>query len=380
MKERPTATTKDTQPEASRRKSGTLEVVRPEDAPRSARVADLAAELASIESFPHIVQRIRAAVSDPKTSLADVARLVENDIGISADFLRYANAPTSGLVKRCSSVRHAVTLLGFDRAAEIVASVAALAFVERVSSRAPAVAAHSVAMAGVARMLAGVTSVSPDEAFTAALLHDVGILLLVQLGDPFYEGLLEPQYAGDEPSLEDERALMGFDHGALGAEILRQWRLPDPLPRVVGLHHDWDAAVKAGGLTATMVALLRAADAISAWLNVKPAPATIADLDVLFEEPGFAYLGLRREELFSQWQGFADACQRALALAQPEPEAAPLSAPVVPKPAMPPPPPAAKYVAPAPLVAAASSMAAWKAVVACAAVTAVLAFVIYVCQ
>ncbi len=36
---------------------------------------------------------------------------------------------------------------------------------------------------------------------------------------------------------------MGFDHGALGGEVLRRWHLPAPAPQVVELHHRWEDAL-----------------------------------------------------------------------------------------------------------------------------------------
>lgn len=273
-------------------------------------VSALAATLTSLKPFPRSVAAVRKLASDPEASVGVIASAIEKDLSVSTDLLRIANSPTSALTQKCNSVRHAAALLGIRRVCQVVESAAALAVVEATSQDYPGLAARVLAVAGVARMLAPITAMSPDDVFTVALLHDVGVLLLVQSNDPFYEGLIEPEF-GEEPKVEDEVALMGFNHAELGAAVTRNWNIPDPLPRVVELHHDWEAALKEGGAVCATVALLRAADALVPALARNPSP-TLDDLSPLIEaEPAFTHLGLTREELFRMWEGLRSASEKA---------------------------------------------------------------------
>jgi len=214
------------------------------------------------------------------------------------DLLRVVNAPASGLTQRCMTVRHAISLLGLKRVSAVVASAAALAFVEEATAPHPALAGHAIAVAGISRLLAPIIGLPADEAFTVGLLHDVGAMLVMQTNDPFYDALIEQTANGEEPSVDEERALMGFDHGALGGEVLRQWHMPAPLPQVVTLHHRWEEALAEGGAVSAMVALIRVADALVTNVAEHPEPR-LGDLDRMFEEPAFGYLGLAREEIFN---------------------------------------------------------------------------------
>jgi HD-like signal output (HDOD) protein len=273
-------------------------------------VSALASTLARVRPFPGVVDKVRRLAADPSVGLGEIARLVEGDVGVSTDLLRVANAPTSALAQRCMSVKHAATLLGVRRVASLVASAAALTYVEDASSAYPQIAAHVLAVAGVARVLAPITGVSPEDAFTAGLLHDIGVLLLAQSDDPFYTGLLDTGGFAEEPNLDDERALMGLDHASLGGAVAREWHLPSPLPEVIELHHDWHGAVQAGGAVCAMVALVRVADALVPMLRETPEPL-LDDLTPLFHEPAFEHLGLTREELFRLWEGLRRACDKA---------------------------------------------------------------------
>ena len=273
-------------------------------------VTSLASTLAGFKPYPAVVEAIRRAAADPNTGVRDVVRLLETDVGVATDLLRVANAASSGLSEKCTSIRHAASLLGMKRVVELVASAAALSYVEKGSAEFPELASHALGVAGIARAFAPITGLTPDEAFTAGLLHDIGVLLLVQSDDIFYKGLIESTGRAEEPSRAEEIALMGFDHASLGEAVARAWNLPDPIPRVIGLHHDWEGALVAGGAICAMVALLRIGDTLMPALEALPNPA-LDDLKPLFDEPAFGYLGLTREELYRMWGSLRLACDRA---------------------------------------------------------------------
>jgi HD-like signal output (HDOD) protein len=274
-------------------------------------VTTLAESLARLRPFPAVVDAVRRAAADRSAGVNDVVRFLEADVGVATDLLRVANAPTSALAQKCTSIRHAASLLGMQRIVELVTSAAALALVEKSSSSFPELGAHVLSVAAIARALAPITGIAPDEAFTVGLLHDIGVLLLVESEDPFYDGLLDDSADFvDEPNVGDEVALMGFDHAALGEAVARAWNLPSPLPRVIGLHHDWEGARVEGGTTCAMVALLRAGDALLPVLRTVSTPS-LDDLTPLFDEPAFVHLGLTREELHGMWEALRRVCDRS---------------------------------------------------------------------
>jgi HD-like signal output (HDOD) protein len=283
-------------------------------APSSRDVTSLAKSLTRIRPFPTVVDAIRRTASNPASGVGDVVRYIEADVGVATDVLRVANAPASALAQKCTSIRHAASLLGMRRVVEVVTGAAALARIEKASIAYPELGAHVLAVAGVVRTLAPITGVSPDEAFTAGLLHDIGVLMLVESEDPFYEGLIDSGTFVDEPSIDDERVLMGFDHAALGEAIARAWSLPSPLPRVIGLHHDWPAALKEGGVVSAIVALLRVGDVLVPLLRTHTNPS-LDDLLPLSQEPAFEHLGLKREEMHRMWEVLRAACDKAHSVA-----------------------------------------------------------------
>jgi putative nucleotidyltransferase with HDIG domain len=101
---------------------------------------------------------------------------------------------------------------------------------------------HSLYCALAAQHLAEASrhKVQSDVVFIAALLHDVGDLLIFnQLPEKGREALL---YSVEGPEgtevYQAEREIIGFDHAQLGAEMARQWQLPEVLRECIEFHHE----------------------------------------------------------------------------------------------------------------------------------------------
>jgi putative nucleotidyltransferase with HDIG domain len=76
-----------------------------------------------------------------------------------------------------------------------------------------------------------------DEVFTAALLHDIGKIVL---GNYVREDLekIEDLVAKGISFEVAEFVVLGMDHASIGARILQNWSLPGELVNAVRWHHD----------------------------------------------------------------------------------------------------------------------------------------------
>jgi HD-like signal output (HDOD) protein len=76
-----------------------------------------------------------------------------------------------------------------------------------------------------------------NDAFSAGLIHDVGKLVL----DPYVmerKDLFAAFMAdGKESFLSAEKAILGFDHGEMAAELCANWRVPQNLATAIRYHH-----------------------------------------------------------------------------------------------------------------------------------------------
>jgi HD-like signal output (HDOD) protein len=75
-------------------------------------------------------------------------------------------------------------------------------------------------------------------AFTAALLRDIGKLLLSSaLVQRFHDEIYQLAELTEESIVTLEQALLGVDHAQAGARLLEMWRLPEPIVWSVRQHH-----------------------------------------------------------------------------------------------------------------------------------------------
>src|SRR6056297_375822 len=96
---------------------------------------------------------------------------------------------------------------------------------------------HSIAVGTVSAMIARTCGVSDSgEAFLAGTMHDIGIGVTAALHP---SDLTEIYHEVDQLSSfhEVEQDRNGWDHAALGQEVLAQWMMPEVVQQAAGLHH-----------------------------------------------------------------------------------------------------------------------------------------------
>lgn len=170
--------------------------------------------------------------------LAAVAQTLQRDPTLVARILRLANSPFYGCVSRVATVEKACLVLGTRTLHQVVMAAAVMTAME---SKYKAESArrwrHATACAGVARQLAHGRHSDPLLVATAALLHDIGRILLGACMADEYERVAAAARADGVPIRDAERAAFGLDHGAVGSRVAEQWHLPAMLVRGIGRHH-----------------------------------------------------------------------------------------------------------------------------------------------
>ncbi|QDQ24894.1 HDOD domain-containing protein [Chitinimonas arctica] len=144
--------------------------------------------------------------------------------------LKVANSPFFGLSKQITSVKQAITVLGFSAASAIVLRGIILdAFdISSADLMANELIAHSVMTGICAKVLAEEWGEPRDIAFTIGILHNIGKLTMLV----YARTLAEEIYRGNERTgeeLERELEVFGFSHAELGILMLKKWHIPDTI-------------------------------------------------------------------------------------------------------------------------------------------------------
>ncbi len=215
---------------------------------------------------------VQAALTEMGKSPVDIELLcgyLELDPVLASTILRLANSPFYGFARKIGNVRDAAVLLGMHSLKQLVIS---FSLVKTFNSQSDggfnrqALWLHSVAVAVAARILAEHSGHNPDDAFIAGVLHDIGQFILDQcLGEEYALVLRYRDEQGCTLSLA-ERALLGIDHGRVGAAAISQWKLPLAFAEVALRHH----AVPERPPVTPLVDLVHLADVLVKGLWISP--------------------------------------------------------------------------------------------------------------
>jgi HD-like signal output (HDOD) protein/ActR/RegA family two-component response regulator len=193
----------------------------------------------AIPSLPEMYAALVAELQSGYPRLDRIEAIVGRDPGLAAKLLQIANSAYFARVREVHSLKAAINFLGLDL---IKALVAGLAVVSRL--RCTAIAGRpidafiedSLRVAQLARRIceaAGLEADASSDAFTAGLLHKVGLLILA---DNYPEKLAEVLAAPSAERSARERDVFGASQAEIGACILGTWGFFDGVVESV-LHH-----------------------------------------------------------------------------------------------------------------------------------------------
>ena len=188
---------------------------------------------ARLVSLPDVYLRLKAVLDDPNSNLADVADVVGNDPAMTARLLRIVNSAYFGLGTEIDTVSRAVGLLGTQEVHDLVLATSVAQSFDGMSNEIMDMHRfwqQAVRCAIAGRELATLCNVLDGERlFVAGLLRDIGHLYIYQLAPQKAEQAIELARVQGAPLYKAERALLGVDYARVGADLMRQWQLPQSL-------------------------------------------------------------------------------------------------------------------------------------------------------
>lgn len=198
----------------------------------------------AIHAFPAMSTSATKALqllSNPGADAVEVEQVIKIDPGLTANILKIANSAYFSGAGSIGSVRQAVVRLGWKLMSQVITASAMNAHmagpVRGYDLPAGELWRHAVASTVATDVLTKKHHVqAPDELFTAALLHDVGKLVMAEFVVPFFEQIQLVVARGVAFDLA-EREVLGTDHAEVGAMILERWNLPDDIVHTVRWHH-----------------------------------------------------------------------------------------------------------------------------------------------
>lgn len=203
--------------------------------------------MSELEPLPPTVTRLAQIISAGDWSADEIEEIISLDQVLAARVLSWANSAASASAVEIVRIRDAVVRIGIGPVLSVVTGHAVRTRVQ------PALVEygltegelwrHSVASALAVEVLASACSQTiPAESFAAALLHDIGKLIMVRFLDSSQLVLIaEVRNQRHRSMVEAEVEVLGLHHGEAGGLVARHWKLPRRIVAGINYHHEPDA-------------------------------------------------------------------------------------------------------------------------------------------
>ena len=203
---------------------------------------DYLINIRNLPSIPVVIFEVSRLLDDPLTSASELAELINKDQGMVAKILTVANSPLYGLPRKVSTIEFAIVILGFENIKNIIT---ALSMIETLKSKTDKYWnrkkywLHSLATASISKKIADdVGYAKSGEAFTAGLLHDLGISIIQRFFNKEFVEISKKVIEQGFNYLETEQEVLGATHQEVGYFLAEKWNLPQPLANTILYHHN----------------------------------------------------------------------------------------------------------------------------------------------
>lgn len=217
-----------------------------------------------LPTMPNIYFKVNQLLKNNQASIDNVARIIEMDPAMSSRILRLVNCAFYGFQSQISSIPHAVMILGFNAVKNAIVSVSildVLALKDRYQHfNVNEFWRHSVSVAVLSKQLAEKSRLaSPEDAFMAGLLHDMGKIIMLKYFQEAFAGILRTQQEDHSSFYDAELKTDAIGHVQIGSYLAKKWQFPDAIVESIASHHMNIQTFGATGLVASVIL----ADALS---------------------------------------------------------------------------------------------------------------------
>lgn len=220
-------------------------------------------ESGSLPTLSTVASRLIDITGKEETTIYDITRLIAQDVSLSTKILKVVNSAFYNFPNEVGTIQQAVAILGTNAVRSLVLSFSFL------NMEKPKHGAgfdyqrfweESLAAAVASKLImAQVSDLDPEEAFTVSLLQNLGKLMLACAYRETYDQLLETAAGNEERLQELEQERIGATHAYIGGEAAKHWNFPERLAVPIACHHNPDSYRGRDAQTRTLVRVVHLA-------------------------------------------------------------------------------------------------------------------------
>ncbi|MDR3248503.1 MAG: HDOD domain-containing protein [Treponema sp.] len=194
-------------------------------------------------SLPTSVVKVLEVCNDPRSSPADLNRVISLDPVLTGRVLKLINSAYYSLGQEVTTPVRAIIMLGLNTVKNLALSSAVLDNLKGKGSGGMDMEAfwrHSLGVGVASKLLAKTRGQDPrhlEDYFTAGLLHDIGKIALTAVASEAYAVTVTAAEKKQLPLYKVEETLLGISHCVSGGRIVSAWKLLGPVGDVIVNHH-----------------------------------------------------------------------------------------------------------------------------------------------
>ncbi len=202
-------------------------------------VHEAIANIRQLPTLPAVIGRILSTAADPEASALDLGKHIAADQSLTATLLRLVNSAYYGLYRQVDNIAEAIVMLGFLEVRNLALTATAFRTLGDPLSEFDRrqLWAHALGAALAAERCAALARVKVSGVFEAALLHDIGKVVLDVLYPTAYAEVMQMAREENRFVREVEQETFGLDHAAAGAILADHWNLPPDVAAAIARHH-----------------------------------------------------------------------------------------------------------------------------------------------
>jgi putative nucleotidyltransferase with HDIG domain len=192
--------------------------------------------------IPQVASKVMSIAEDPKSSMSDLSKIIVYDTAVTANLLKVVNSAYFGLPEKVDSVHQAIVYLGMSQVVDLVLLSASGKNLQTAQEgydlKAGELWKYSVSSALIAREIAEKKGVKDTHLiFTAALLKDIGKVILNQYVKDSFEKINALVTKQNFTFREAEKEVIGIDHAELGGMVAENWKFSPKMVEIIRHHH-----------------------------------------------------------------------------------------------------------------------------------------------
>ncbi len=182
-----------------------------------------------IPPFPQVALTVMKLASSENVQFRMLEDLISSDPAFAGEVLTVVNSLLYAPRYPIKSILQAIEVLGATHLQGLCLTVGVRAYLGK-SLGHPTMRTlwrHNLACGLIAQQIACAGTMDRDIAYTAGVLHGIGLLALAVVRPREYIDLLGTFIGNRVSMLERERIIFGIDHSELGKKLVEAWKLPE---------------------------------------------------------------------------------------------------------------------------------------------------------